>query len=69
MFKTILVPLDGSEIARGILPYVSQIARKTGTPLVLHTVIDLHSVPVSETSAIVPGPRLRADYAPVPWVH
>lgn len=52
MFKTILVPLDGSDIARGILPYVSQIARKTGTPLVLHTAIDLHSTRISETSAM-----------------
>ncbi|MCE2463007.1 MAG: universal stress protein [Dehalococcoidia bacterium] len=63
MLKTILVPLDGSDIARGILPYVSQIARKTGTPLVLHTAIDLQSMHISETSAMyldqIEG-RLRA---------
>ncbi len=36
----ILVPLDGSEVADGILPYVSQLAEKGNLSLVLLTAID-----------------------------
>ena len=52
MFKMILVPFDGTDVSEGILPYVSQLAKKAGTPLVLHTVIDLHSMMVAETGAM-----------------
>ena len=44
MYKKILVPLDGSEVAEGVLPYVSQIARGTGATLLLHMVIDPDSI-------------------------
>lgn len=40
MFKRALVPLDGSEMAEGILPFVSQLSRGLGMPLVLLSVID-----------------------------
>ena len=38
--QPILVPLDGSDIAAGILPYASQIAKSCSVPLVLLTVVD-----------------------------
>ena len=36
----ILVPLDGTEVAKGILPWVSGVAKKANAPLVLLTVVD-----------------------------
>ena len=38
--RPILVPLDGTDAAQGILPYVSQLARGADVPLVLHGVVD-----------------------------
>ena len=38
--RPILVPLDGSDVAAGILPYASQIAKSCEVPLVLLTVVD-----------------------------
>ncbi len=40
MFKTILVPLDGSKRAEAILPYVEEMARQNQGRLVLLQVID-----------------------------
>ena len=40
MFQKILVPLDGTELAEGILPYVSQLAIGLDIPMVLISVID-----------------------------
>ncbi len=40
MFQRALVPLDGTELAEGILPYVTRLARGLHMPLVLLTVID-----------------------------
>jgi nucleotide-binding universal stress UspA family protein len=40
MFKTILVPLDGSKRAEAILPYVEEMARQNQGRLVLLEVID-----------------------------
>ena len=40
MFKTILVPLDGSKRAETILPYVEDLARQSQGRLVLLQVID-----------------------------
>lgn len=70
----ILVPLDGTDVAEGILPYVCQIARSTDVPLILHGVVDPQAIdyPASkgphvvykdqvETSALAhAGERLRA---------
>ena len=36
----ILVPLDGTDVAEGILPWVSGIAKKANAPLILLTVVD-----------------------------
>ena len=38
--QPILVPLDGTDVAKGILPYVSQVAKKADTSLVLLTIVD-----------------------------
>ncbi len=39
MIKKIVVPLDGSELAEGILPYVRELASRTGAEVVLLTCI------------------------------
>lgn len=41
MYKTILVPLDGSEYAESILPYVEDAAGIMGSNVVLLTVLEL----------------------------
>ena len=40
MYRTILVPLDGSERAEAILPHVIELARSQGSTLVLLRVVD-----------------------------
>lgn len=40
MFKTILVPLDGSETAEAVLPFVQEIAARTGGSVVLTSVVE-----------------------------
>ncbi|MDP6662552.1 MAG: universal stress protein [SAR202 cluster bacterium] len=40
MLEKILVPLDGSELAQGILPYVVRLARGMNSKLTLFTVVD-----------------------------
>lgn len=48
--RPILVPLDGSDVASGILPYASQVAKSCSVPLVLLTVVDPDAIgrPTSE---------------------
>ena len=38
--RPILVPLDGTDVTEGILPYVTQFAKGANVPLVLHGVVD-----------------------------
>lgn len=40
MFQKVLIPLDGSEIAEGILPYAIQLARGLGMQAVVMSVVD-----------------------------
>ncbi|HWP59619.1 MAG TPA: universal stress protein [Candidatus Acidoferrales bacterium] len=40
MYAKIIVPLDGSELAEGVLPYVRSLARGLGLPVTLLQVID-----------------------------
>lgn len=42
--RPILTPLDGTDVAEGILSYVCQIARSTDAPLILHGVVDPHAI-------------------------
>ncbi len=44
MFQKVLVPLDGSELAEGILPYVSQLTRGMRIPVLLLSVVDPDAV-------------------------
>lgn len=55
----ILVPLDGTDVAEGILPYVSQIAIRANTPLVILTVVDFDAIdyPSSALSALPSSAR------------
>ncbi len=50
MFQKLLVPLDGTELAEGILPYVSQLARGFDIPIVLLSVVDPDTVRMPERS-------------------
>ncbi|MDA0769599.1 MAG: universal stress protein [Chloroflexi bacterium] len=46
MFNKILVPLDGSEMTEGILPFVSHLAQQLGSQITLLTVINPERVQV-----------------------
>ncbi|CUS01936.1 Universal stress protein [Candidatus Promineifilum breve] len=41
MYKTILVPLDGSEVAEAILPHVEELAKLFGSTVILLQVMEL----------------------------
>ena len=49
VFKKALVPLDGSEEAAGILPYVARIAQRLGAELLLLNVLDPHEAGIPQT--------------------
>jgi nucleotide-binding universal stress UspA family protein len=61
VFTKVLVPLDGSDLAEGILPYVSVLAKGLGFPLVLLSVIDPNTIELPERFRI-DGPQDQADY-------
>jgi nucleotide-binding universal stress UspA family protein len=52
MIKTILVPLDGSELAEQVLPYASEIGRRAGAELLLLTSIQPVGIWDATTTAI-----------------
>ena len=52
MFSRILVPLDGSEIAEGVIPYVTQLAAGLQAGVLLHTVVDPDPTSEQEVSEI-----------------
>ena len=56
MFEKILVPLDGSELAEGILPFASQLAKGLDIPMVLLAVID-HDALTQSLEAFPEGER------------
>ncbi len=54
MIKKIVVPLDGSELAEGILPHVKEIASRTGAEMVLLTsVVDVGVWDATVTAALL----------------
>ena len=55
MFTKILVPLDGTDLAEGILPYVSRLAKGMDTPLVLLSVVDPDTIELPERMRNVPS--------------
>ncbi len=61
--QPILVPLDGTDIAKEILPYVSQLALKEDTPLVLLTVVDPDDIeyPTGSTGGREPVHRYQIE--------
>jgi nucleotide-binding universal stress UspA family protein len=70
MYKTILVPLDGSDRAEKILPHVKRIAQCMGSKLVLLQIVepsfvaaDLHGLPpVMDTEMLESQIRKGAQY-------
>jgi nucleotide-binding universal stress UspA family protein len=64
MFKTVLVPLDGSEQAEQALPLASRIARHSGGSLLLLRVIEVANdvrIFTTEFSALVPDGTMEPD--------
>ncbi len=57
MYRTILVPLDGSTFAESALPYAAAVARRTGAPIRLVLVHD--PLPQTAPPAISEEQRLR----------
>ena len=55
MFQKVLVPLDGSEVAAGILAYVSQLAQGLKSHVVLMTAVDPQSLEIPR--ALLRGKR------------
>jgi len=63
MFKRILVPLDGSEVAESILPYVENLATTHQSKVVLLRVALAHTLPgQDEVKAEVEVVREAEDY-------
>jgi nucleotide-binding universal stress UspA family protein len=56
MYKKILVPLDGSELAEQVLPHVSQLAGCTGAEIIL---LRVPSEPVYDY--LVPDPEIAVE--------
>ena len=56
MFKKALVPLDITDLAEGILPYVGQLARGLDMLLAPLSVIDPDAVEMPERMRVRPGP-------------
>jgi nucleotide-binding universal stress UspA family protein len=73
MFDRILVPLDGSEVAEGILPFVTAIAKGTEATVTLLAVIDTTSMEVARAraeaqSSMAPGSLFVTSTRPQPIV-
>ena len=66
MFGRILVPLDGSEIAEGILPYVTQLAQRLHARVVLHTAVDPDSIYAPMEDAPLQEARTESSVADNP---
>ena len=62
MFTHVLVPLDGTDLAEGILPYVAQIAAGVGARITLITVVDPDMLEIpAAMRAESPGGRVPAE--------
>ncbi len=55
MFEKALVPLDGSELGEGILPYVSQLMKGVNGSVILLSVIDPDAVELPERLRHIPA--------------
>jgi len=59
LFKKILVPLDGSEMAEAVVPYMEALARPLNAQVILFHVLELAPVPV------LMAPGIQFAYPPV----
>jgi nucleotide-binding universal stress UspA family protein len=67
MFKKVLVPLDGSELAEGILPYISHLAEGAGASVTLLSVIDPDAIEAPRAAGVAPTgepPAPGMDFVP-----
>ena len=61
MYKTILVPLDGSDMAEAILPHVEEVARLCGAAVIFLNVIELpHIIPQDKGESYTGLPYVTA---------
>ena len=61
MYQTILVPLDGSDMAEAILPHVEEVARLCGAAVIFLNVIELpHIIPQDKGESYTGLPYVTA---------
>ena len=63
MFKKVLVPLDGSELAEAVLPYVEDLGKRCTAEVILLQVV---ATPPDRATAIYRPPRGDMPMAPLP---
>ena len=61
MYKTILVPLDGSKCAESILPHVESLAKAFGSDVILLRVVDNAPASVTTTAAQIRKEDFESD--------
>ena len=62
MYKTILGPLDGSDVAEAILPHAEELARLCGASIIFLNVIELpHIIPQDKGESYSGLPYVTAD--------
>jgi nucleotide-binding universal stress UspA family protein len=61
MYKTILVPVDGSELAEAILPHVEELATLSGASIIFLNVVELpHIIPQDKGDSYAALPHVTA---------
>jgi nucleotide-binding universal stress UspA family protein len=59
MFKKVLVPLDGSELAQAVLPYVEELGQRCAAEIILLRVVpiprDTATAPIYQAPMSIPG--------------
>jgi nucleotide-binding universal stress UspA family protein len=63
VFKKVLVPLDGSELAEAVLPYVEDLGKRCAAEIILLQVV---ATPPDRTTAIYQPPRGDMPMQPLP---
>lgn len=61
MFKHILVPLDGSQIAEQALPHAEELAKTFGSRLTIISVVEPYVIALPTTPAPVPAYNIDTD--------
>ncbi|MFC1981702.1 universal stress protein, partial [Chloroflexota bacterium] len=60
MYETIVVPLDGSELAEVVLPYAEEIAGKMGSEIILLSVLESGEAHEYEQNQVYTGKIVEA---------